>query len=162
MIPFKGHLSFKQYIEGNKGFCTKRCQQWVCLWFQIYAGKSSVEVGLCSRVVLELMEGLEDHYTQIIIIPAHSCFWLQNSVNCCGTARTNCKGFPKALVKKRRRILWLQIKQTSLGSSLVWLEVCLPCIKQRQLNHVSSRNIIRKGLMLMYHVLHCSLITSST
>ena len=32
--------------------------------FQIYAGKSmdhNIEVGLCSRVVLELMEGLEDH-----------------------------------------------------------------------------------------------------
>jgi len=33
-------------------------------WFQIYAGKSmdhTVEVGLCSRVVLELLEGLQDH-----------------------------------------------------------------------------------------------------
>jgi len=70
---------------------------YVCI-FQIYAGKSmdhSVEVGLCSRVVLELMEGLEDHgfelYTNNYYTSPQLFLTLyKKGVNCCGTARTNC------------------------------------------------------------------------
>ena len=70
MIPFKGRLSFKQYMKdkptkwGIKVFVLSDASNGYVYRFQIYAGKSmdqGVEVGLCSRVVLELMEGLEDH-----------------------------------------------------------------------------------------------------
>ena len=78
--------------------------------FQIYAGKSmdhTVEVELCSRVVLELMEGLEDHgfelYTDNYYTSPQLFLTLyKKGVNCCGTARTNRKGFPKSLVKKNK------------------------------------------------------------
>jgi len=73
--------------------------------FQIYAGKSmdhSVEVGLCSRVGLELMDGLEDHGLEFCSDNYYTSPQLfltlnKNGVNCYG------KGFPKGLVKNIRR-----------------------------------------------------------
>ena len=67
----------------------------------------SVELGLCSRVVLELMEGLEDHVFELYTVNYYTSPQLiltlyKKGVNCCGTARTNRKGFPKVLVKKER------------------------------------------------------------
>ena len=70
MIPLKGRLSFKQYMKdkptklGIKLFVLSDASYGYVYRLQIYAGKSmdhTVEVGLSSRVVLELMEGLEDH-----------------------------------------------------------------------------------------------------
>ena len=78
--------------------------------FQIYVGRSmdrAVEVGLYSRVVLELISGLEndgfDLYTDNSYTSPQRFLTLYNKgVNCCGTARFNHKGFPKSLVKKKK------------------------------------------------------------
>jgi len=116
MIPFKGRLSFKQYMKdkptkwGIKVFVLSDASNGYIYRFQIYAGKTmdhTVEVGLCSRVVLELMEGLEDHgfelYTDNYYTSPQLFLTLyKKGVNCCGTARTNRKGFPKSLIKKRK------------------------------------------------------------
>ena len=116
MIPFKGRLSFKQYMKdkptkrGIKVFVLSDATNGYMYRFQIYAGRSmdrAVEVGLCSRVVLELMSGLEndgfDLYTDNYYTSTQLFLTLYNKgVNCCGTARVNRKGFPKSLVKKKK------------------------------------------------------------
>ena len=61
-----------------------------------------------SGAVLELMEGLEDHRFELytdnhFTSPKLFLTLYTKGVNSCGTARTNKKGSPKALVKKRRR-----------------------------------------------------------
>ena len=77
---------------------------------QIYTGKdmeSETNTGLCSRVVLDLMSGLEadgfhlftdNYYTS----PQLSLTLYKKGVKTCGTARTNRKGFSKDLIKTKR------------------------------------------------------------
>ena len=70
MIPFKGRLSIKQYMKdkptkwGIKVFVLADSRNGYTVRLQIYAGKnsslSSGDLGLCSRVVLELLDGLEE------------------------------------------------------------------------------------------------------
>ena len=78
----------------------------------------SIEVGLCSRVVLELMEGLEDHgfelYTDNYTSPQLFLTLYKKGVNYCGTARTNHKGFQKPLVKKRSNSQWHGLTEVHL------------------------------------------------
>ena len=71
MIPFKGPLSFKQYIKnkpvkwGIKAFVLSDATNGYVYKMQVYTGKgmetTEPEVELCSRVVLDLMSGLERH-----------------------------------------------------------------------------------------------------
>jgi len=66
MISFKGCLSFKQYMKDKptKCFVLSDASNGYVYRFQICVGKSmdhSVEIGLCSRVMLEVIEGLDDH-----------------------------------------------------------------------------------------------------
>ena len=71
MIPFKGCLTFKQYMKNRpmkweiKAFVLSDAINGYVNRLLIYSGKnlkSDVDVGLCSRVVLELMSGLDgDH-----------------------------------------------------------------------------------------------------
>ena len=85
MIPFKGRLSFKQYMKakptkwGIKAFVLSDTTNGYVHRIQIYTGKdmeSETNAGLCSRVVLGLMSGMEaDGYhlsSQTIVIPVHS------------------------------------------------------------------------------------------
>ena len=63
------------------------------------------------RVVLELVEGLEYHgfelYTDnYYTSPLLSLTLYKKGISCYGTARTNRKGFPKTLVKKRKETRW--------------------------------------------------------
>ena len=54
---------------------------------------------------LELMEGLEDHGFELYIHYTSPQLFLtlhKKGANCSGTAETNRKGFPKALVKKKK------------------------------------------------------------
>ena len=73
---------------------------------QIYTGKgfeSNVDVGLCSRVLLELMTGLDGHhlYTDNYYTSPEVYLELyKRGINCCGTVRTNRQGFPKELIKQ--------------------------------------------------------------
>ena len=78
----------------------------------------AVEVGPCSRVVLELMSGLEDdafdlytdnYYTSPQLFPLY-----HKGVDCCDIARVNQKGFPKSLVEKKEDRGYLTIYQMDL------------------------------------------------
>ena len=167
MIPFKGRLSFKQYMKdkptkwGIKVFVLSDATNGYVYRFQIYAGKSmdrTVEVGLCSRVVLELMSGLEDDgydlYTDNYYTSPQLFLTLYNKgVNCCGTARVNRKGFPKALVKKEKKdrgyfdylsngpllaVTWFDRKYVFFLSTTHRAETAVPCTIRRR-NQDGSR-----------------------
>ena len=111
MIRFKGRLGFKQYMKdkptkwGIKVFPLSDAINGYVYRFQIYTGENlndSVDVGLCSRVCLELMSGLEpgfklftdNYYTS----PQLYLGLYKLGFNCCGTVRTNRKDFPKDLI----------------------------------------------------------------
>jgi len=78
IIPYKGQFTFKQYMKNKptkwriKVFALSDAKNGYIYRLQIYKGKnleSSVDIGVCSRVLLELMDGLErHHYLQTIII----------------------------------------------------------------------------------------------
>ena len=70
MIPFKGRLGFKQYIKnkptkwGIKAFVLSDATNGYVYRSQIYTGKNAetnASAGLCTRVVLDLMSGLENY-----------------------------------------------------------------------------------------------------
>ena len=104
MIPFKGRLSIMQYMKdkptkwGINVLADYRNGYTVRL--QIYAGKnsslSSGDLGLCSRVVLELLDGLEEQRPKVYMDNYYTSpklfFALYNKkVNACGTAGSNRK-----------------------------------------------------------------------
>ena len=73
---------------------------------QIYAGKnsslSSGDLELCSRVVLELLDGLEDQCPKVYMdnyytSPELFLALYNKKVNVCGTARSNRKYYPNEL-----------------------------------------------------------------
>ena len=77
---------------------------------QIYTCKqldTTVDAGLCSQVVLELMTGLKYKGLQLYTDDYYSSpelflkLYNDMDINSCGTVQTNRKGFPKSLVKKR-------------------------------------------------------------
>ena len=115
MIPFKGRLAFKQYMKakptkwGIKVFVLANATNGYIRTFQIYIGKSledgNSSVGLCTKVVLDLMPGLEgsglhlytdNYYTS----PSLYLHLYNRGINACGTARPNRIGFPKELLTK--------------------------------------------------------------
>jgi len=111
MIPFKGRLNFKQYMKnkptkwGIKVFVLCDATNGYIYRMQIYKGKSmesNYEVGLCSRVVLELMDGLEVYADNYYTSPLVYMTLYGNNNNPCGTARTNRTGFPKSMIRRER------------------------------------------------------------
>ena len=115
MIPFKGRLAFKQYVKfkptkwGIKVFVLADATNGYIRTFQIYTGKSledgNSSVGLCTKVVLDLMSGLEGSglplYTDNYYTPPSLYLHLYNrGINACGAARPNRIGFPKELLTK--------------------------------------------------------------
>ena len=119
MILFKGRLGFKQYMKnkptkwGVKVFVLSDATNGYVYRLQIYTGKqldTTVDAGLCSRVVLELMTGLEykglQLYTDNYYSSPELFLKLYNNmgINSCGTVRTNRKGFTKSLAQKKKRI----------------------------------------------------------
>ena len=113
MIPFKGRLGFKQYLKDKS---TKwGIKVWIladsinCMKkLQVCTGKSDSEsggIGLCSRVVLHLMQGLENTGLHLYTDNYYTSLTLFNhlytrGINACGTARYNRRQFPKDLVTK--------------------------------------------------------------
>ena len=113
MIPFKGRLAFKQYMKakptkwGIKVFVLADASNGYIRTFQIYTGKSledgNSSVGLCTKVVLDLMSGLEgsglhlytDNYNT-----SPSLYLYNRGITACGTGRPNRIGFPKELLTK--------------------------------------------------------------
>ena len=75
MIPFKGRLGFKQYMKdkptkwGIKVFVLSDAVTGCVRRLQVYTGKivelDRQDVCLCSRVVLELLNGLEGNHPKI-------------------------------------------------------------------------------------------------
>ena len=114
MIPYKGRFTFKQCMKnkptrwGIKIFVLSDTTNDYVYRLQIYTGKnleSAVDVGLCSRVLLDLMTGLYKHhlYTDNYYTSPEAYLKLYDQgINCCGTVRTNRRGFPKELVKPKR------------------------------------------------------------
>jgi len=111
MIPFKGGLNFKQYMKnkptkwGIKVFVLCDATNGYIYRMQIYTGKSMDDVGLCSRIVLKLMDGLEDHevYTDnYYSSPLVYMTLYGDNNNACGTAQTNRTGFPKSMIRRER------------------------------------------------------------
>ena len=110
MIPYKGQLAFQTmhekqtYKMGHKSICIEWCYVYR---LQIYTGKnleSTVDIGLCSRVLLELMTGLDKHhlYTDNYFTSPEVYLKLYDQgINCCGTVHTNRRGFPKELVEPK-------------------------------------------------------------
>ena len=118
MIPFKGRLGFKQYMKdkptkwGIKVFVLADAKNGYVYRMQIYTGKNAnldSDVGLCSRVVLELVEGLEHSSPSIFMDNYYTSPWLflklyDSGVNACGTARRSRKYFPTDLDVKVRDV----------------------------------------------------------
>ena len=113
MIPFKGRLTFKQYMKnkptkwGIKVFVLSDATNGYVYRTQIYTGKnleSTIKAGLSSRVLLELMTDLDRHqlYTDNYYTGPEVYLTLYDKgINCCGTVRTNRQGFPGELIKSK-------------------------------------------------------------
>ena len=77
MIPFKGRLSFKQYMRdkpvkhGIKVFVLADGKYGYIKQIQIYSGKNSTlsqnELGLSTKVVLDLVKGLESSHHKLYV-----------------------------------------------------------------------------------------------
>ena len=101
MIPFKRQLTFKQYMKnkltkwGIKVFVLSDATNGYVYRTQIYTGKnleSTIEAGLSSRVLLELMTDLEGHqlYTDNYYTGPEVYLTLYDKeINCCSTIQTN-------------------------------------------------------------------------
>ena len=115
MIPFKGRLSFKQYMRdkpvkhGIKVFVLADGKYGYIKRIQIYTGKNSTlsqnELRLSTKVVLDLVKGLETSCHKLYVDKYYTAPLLflklyNKGVNACGTARTNRKHFPSELVYK--------------------------------------------------------------
>ena len=118
MIQFKGRLGFKQYMKakptkwGIKVFVLSDSTNGYVHRFQIYTGKNSSlstsgDHGLCTKVVLSLMQGLEarshkvymdNYYTS----PRLFLALYDKKVSACGTAQTHRKYYPQELAVKDR------------------------------------------------------------
>ena len=114
MIPFKGRLSFKQYMKdkpvkwGIKVFVLSDAHNGYVYRLQVYTGKdlnTVSDVGLCSKVVLDLMSGLESFHNELFTdnyytSPSLYMTLYKNGVNACETVRSSRKGFPQELLTK--------------------------------------------------------------
>ena len=117
MIPFKGRLSFKQYIKnkptkwGIKAFVLSDSANGYVYRVQIYTGKSAEadpSVGLCLRLVFDVMTGLEDYGLDLYTDNFYTSPQLYRTLydkgfNACGTVRVNRTDFPKELVYNSQR-----------------------------------------------------------
>ena len=119
MIPFKGRLSFRQYMKakptkwGVKVFVLCDSANGYIFRFQIYTGKAAesidVTLGLCSRSVVDLLQGLEENHHKLYTdnyytSPELYLHLYKMEVNACGTVRTNRRGFPKQLVVPQKEV----------------------------------------------------------
>jgi len=138
MIPFKGRLRFKQYTKdkptkwGIKVFVLADSTNGYVSRIQVYTGKNSSlsrdEVGLSSRVVLELLDGLEGRHPKVYMdnfySPALFLTLYRKGVNACGTVRPNRKYFPQELNVNKRDVDTGYYDYRSSGPLLasVWMD----------------------------------------
>lgn len=115
LVPFRGRLSFRQYISNKRHkFGIKLFK--LCLKdgytfdFQVYCGKSKdANTMVPSKVVMDMMENLLDkgrtlctdnYYTSVSL----ACSLLQRKTHLIGTLRTNRKFNPKQVIEKKLKI----------------------------------------------------------
>ena len=152
VIPYKGRLSFKQYMKdkptkwGIKVFVLADSTNGYVKRLQIYTGKSLDtvdDVGLCTRVVLDLMSGLEgsglnlytdNYYTS----PTLFLYLFNQGINACGTVRTNRLGFPKELVTKATKDIRGHYEYLSNGLLLACVWVDKRCVYFVDTMHVAE------------------------
>lgn len=116
MVPFKGRLSFKQYMKdkpckfGIKFWMLADATSAYCWNFDLYVGKYGTEInrtfGLSAHVVIDLLRGLENKghcvFTDNFYTSPTLAHYLTTIGTClCGTIRPNRRGFPKDLVKSK-------------------------------------------------------------
>ena len=114
MVPFKGRLSFKQYMKdkpckfGIKFWMLADATSAYCWNFDVYVGKYGTEIdrtfGLSGRVVIDLLHGLENKgycvFTDNFYTSPTLAHYLTTIGTClCGTIRPNRRGFPQDLIK---------------------------------------------------------------
>ena len=104
---------------GIKAFVLADARNGYVSRFQIYTGKNSAIAvqgpGLCTRVVLELLDGLETKGLKVYVdnyytSPALFLALYDKGVNACGTVRPNRKYFPKDLKKKKSDFIDSRVK----------------------------------------------------
>ena len=139
MIPYKGRLGFKQYIKnkptkwGIKVFVLADATVCYVKRLQIYSGKeadnSHNQVGLCTKVVLDLLSGLENTGLELYTDNFYTSPILYNhlynrGINACGTVRCDRKEYPKDLITPYSKALKGYFDYRSNGPLLacVWLE----------------------------------------
>ena len=140
---------------------------------QIYTGKnmeSNLDVGLCSRVVLELMDVLEGHevYTNnYYTSPRLYMALYEDQNNACGTARTNRTGFPKSIIRRTREdrgtiVTYQMVHSLQQHGMIEDLSIFYqPFMKGHHMERQSDV-LILMGHQVMFLVRHCCLIISST
>ena len=138
MIPFKGRLSFRQFLPskpirfGIKCFVLAEAKSGYVANFQVYVGKegNATEVNLSSRVVKDLMEKFQNKghhlFTDNYYTSPELFDDLANvDVLACGTVKGQRKGFPRELVltnvkdKERGYTAWRMARQLL---ATVWLD----------------------------------------
>lgn len=150
MVGFNGRLGFKQYMPlkptkfGIKIWVRADAHNGFTSSFQCYtgreknaAGKPITEQGLSSRVVRDMVKGLErkhhhvymdNYFTSVLLF----CILLQLGVYATGTVRTNRKGWPKQLPSKcvKRQGEYKQAQKENL-TACTWFD-------KRQVNLLST------------------------
>ena len=115
MIKFKGRLGFKQYMKdmpikwGIKVFGLAHATNGYVSNLQVFTGKGvdsggTSDVGLCTRVVLHLMDSLHGSGHELYTDNYYTSPTLYNlGINACGTVRSNRRFFPKELITQCTR-----------------------------------------------------------
>ena len=117
LIPFKGRLSFRQFIPSKRARFGIKC--WVMAdssnsfvsRFCVYTGRdanANLDVPLSTRVVRQLVEGMENlnHHLYVdnfYTSPELFNWLLERHIYACGTVRKGRVGFPKELYFSRGR-----------------------------------------------------------
>ena len=139
VIPFKDRLAFKLYMKakptkwGIKVLVLADATNGYIRTFHIYTGKSledgSSSVGLCTKVILDFISGLEGSslhfYTDYYYTSPSLYLHLYNrGINACGTVRPNRIGFPKELLTKATNTNCGFVDFLSNGSLLatIWVD----------------------------------------
>lgn len=126
LVPFRGRLRYRQYISNKRHkfgiklfkLCLKEGYTYD---FQVYCGKSSqTNVGLPSKVVLDLMDNLLDkgrtlcadnYYTSVTLANE----LLKRKTHLIGTLRSNRKFNPKGVINKKLRVGETIVEECSQG-----------------------------------------------
>ena len=117
LIPFKGRLSFRQFIPSKRARFGIKC--WVLAdaansfvsRFCVYTGReenAAPDVPLSTRVVRQLVEGLENVNHQLYVDNFYTSpdlfkWLLERGIYACGTVRKGRAGYPKDIYFPRGR-----------------------------------------------------------